>query len=130
MAIGYAAWLNGMTGLAITKLDVLDTFEAIKICIGYKLPNGSIVTDSMPDTPVLMHVTPVYEVWEGWKTSTSDCRRWDDLPKAARVSAPHQRTGRHQDRLCVGRAGAGSDVRSVMQRRLPPVNRRRGDFPA
>jgi len=34
---------------------------------------------------VLMHVTPVYEVWEGWKTSTSNCRRWDDLPKAARA---------------------------------------------
>ena len=40
VAIGYAAWLNGMTGLAITKLDVLDTFEAIKICVGYRLPDG------------------------------------------------------------------------------------------
>jgi len=84
VAIGYAAWLNGMTGLAITKLDVLDHFDILKICIGYKLPDGTIVTDSMPDTPVLMHVTPVYEVWDGWNTSTADCRHWDDLPKAAR----------------------------------------------
>ncbi|MCB0043134.1 MAG: adenylosuccinate synthetase, partial [Caldilinea sp.] len=53
VAISYAAWLNGMTGLAITKLDVLDSFDIIKICTGYKLPDGTIVTDSMPDTPVL-----------------------------------------------------------------------------
>jgi len=85
VAIGYAAWLNGMTGLAITKLDVLDNFEIIKICTGYKLPNGAIIAQSMPDTPVLMQVTPVYEVWDGWQTPTSDCRHWDDLPKAARA---------------------------------------------
>ncbi len=85
VAIGYAAWLNGMTGLAITKLDVLDGLDEIKVCIGYKLPDGTIVTDSMPDTPVLMQVTPVYEVWDGWKVTTSDCRRWDDLPKEARA---------------------------------------------
>ncbi len=85
VAIGYAAWLNGMTGLAITKLDVLDHFAILKICTGYKLPNGTIVTQSMPDTPVLMQVTPVYEVWDGWQTPTSDCRHWDDLPKEARA---------------------------------------------
>jgi len=85
VAIGYAAWLNGMTGLAITKLDVLDHFDLLKICTGYKLPDGTIVTNSMPDTPVLMHVTPVYEVWDGWNTSTADCRHWDDLPKEARA---------------------------------------------
>ena len=83
VAIGYAAWLNGMTGLAITKLDVLDAFETIKICTGYRLPSGEIITDSMPDTPVLYHVTPVYESWDGWLTSTADCRAWDDLPKQA-----------------------------------------------
>ena len=85
VAIGYAAWLNGMTGLAITKLDVLDDFEHIKVCIGYKLPDGTVITDTMPDTPVLQQVTPVYEVWEGWLTSTADCRHWDDLPKQARA---------------------------------------------
>ncbi len=85
VAIGYAAWLNGMTGLAITKLDVLDQFETIKICTGYRLPSGEIITDSMPATPTLYQVTPVYEAWEGWLTSTADCRRWDDLPKPARA---------------------------------------------
>ena len=85
VAIGYAAWLNGMTGLAITKLDVLDTFETLKICTGYRMLDGTVITDSMPDTPELMHASPVYEEWEGWRASTADCRHWDDLPKQARV---------------------------------------------
>jgi adenylosuccinate synthase len=85
VAIRYAAWLNGMTGLAITKLDVLDSFDSIKVCVGYKLASGEVITDSMPDTPLLYQVTPVYEEWEGWQTSTATCRHWDDLPKAARA---------------------------------------------
>ncbi len=85
VAIGYAAWLNGMTGLAITKLDVLDHFDTLKICTSYRLPSGEIITDLMPDTPVLYHVTPIYESWEGWLVSTEDCRHWHELPKQARA---------------------------------------------
>jgi adenylosuccinate synthase len=84
VAIRYAAWLNGMTGLAITKLDVLDNFETLKICVGYQLPNGDVVRDTMPDTPVLYAVTPIYEELPGWMVSTESCRHWDDLPKEAR----------------------------------------------
>ena len=78
VAIGYAAWLNGMTGLAITKLDVLDGFEFLKICVGYQLPDGTVVADSLPDTPV-------YEVWDGGCCSTVGCRRWVELPSQARA---------------------------------------------
>lgn len=85
VAIRYAAWLNGMTGLAITKLDVLDSFESIKVCVGYQLPSGEVIGDSMPDTPVLYQVTPLFEEWPGWQTSTANCRRWNDLPAAARA---------------------------------------------
>jgi adenylosuccinate synthase len=85
VAINYAAWLNGMTGLAITKLDVLDQFPRLKICIGYRMFDGTVITDSMPDTPDLLQASPVYEEWEGWQTSTADCRHWDDLPKQARA---------------------------------------------
>jgi adenylosuccinate synthase len=83
VAIAYAAWLNGMTGLAITKLDILDHFETLKICTGYQLPDGEIVRDSMPATPILNSVTPVYEEWPGWQSSTEACRSWADLPAAA-----------------------------------------------
>jgi adenylosuccinate synthase len=83
VAIKYAAWLNGMTALAVTKLDVLDSFESLQICTGYRLASGELVTDTMPDTPVLNGVTPVYEEWPGWQTSTADCRHWADLPAAA-----------------------------------------------
>lgn len=83
VAINYAAWLNGMTGLAITKLDILDAFETLKICTGYELPDGTVVTDAMPDTAVLNQVKPIYEEWPGWQTSTESCRTWDELPTAA-----------------------------------------------
>lgn len=85
VAINYAAWLNGMTGLAITKLDVLDKFATLKICVGYQLPDGSIVRDTMPDTPVLNGVTPLYEEWPGWESSTEGCRAWEELPAAAQA---------------------------------------------
>jgi adenylosuccinate synthase len=85
VAINYAAWLNDMSGLAITKLDVLDRFETIKVCTGYLMPDGGVISNSMPDTPALCDVTPLYESWEGWQCSTVDCRAWDDLPKQARA---------------------------------------------
>ncbi len=82
VAIQYAMWLNGVTALAITKLDVLDDFDQIKVCVGYQLDGERL--RHFPDTPDLERVTPVYETWPGWKTSTRQARTWDDLPKAAR----------------------------------------------
>ena len=85
VAIKYAAWLNGMTSLALTKLDILDSFESIKVCTGYRMPNGEIITDYMPDTPLLYQAQPVYEEWPGWLTSTEECRSWPDLPSQAQA---------------------------------------------
>lgn len=85
VAVAYSAWLNGMTGLAITKLDVLDAFETMQICTGYRLPAGGIITDTMPDTPTLYEVTPVYESWPGWQSDTSNARSWGELPRQARA---------------------------------------------
>lgn len=81
VAIDYAAWLNGMTDLAVTKLDVLDTLPELKVCTGYRL--GAQVLAHVPDTALLEMVTPVYETWPGWLQPTTDCRAWDDLPAAA-----------------------------------------------
>jgi adenylosuccinate synthase len=83
VAIGYASWLNGFTGIAVTKLDVLDSFEEIKLCTGYRL--GDRVLDYVPDTATQAMVEPVYETWPGWQSDTSGCRAWDDLPAAARA---------------------------------------------
>lgn len=83
VSIGYASWLNGFTALAVTKLDVLDGFEEIRLCTGYRLDGETI--DHLPDTPDLERVEPIYETWPGWMTPTRDVRTWRELPKAARA---------------------------------------------
>jgi adenylosuccinate synthase len=81
VAIAYASWLNGFTGIAATKLDILDTFETLKICTGYRL--GDEILDWVPDTATQEQVKPVYEIWPGWQCDTSHARKWDDLPVKA-----------------------------------------------
>jgi adenylosuccinate synthase len=81
--VRYAAALNGLTSLAVTKLDVLDSLEELKICVAYCLDGTE--TMEMPDTVDLGRVQPVYEEWAGWKQSTTGVRKWDDLPKAAQA---------------------------------------------
>jgi adenylosuccinate synthase len=83
MTVRYAAWLNGLSAIAITKLDVLDSFEKIRLCTGYQL--GDQVLTEMPDTVTQGQVTPVYEEWPGWKSSTRDVRTWDALPSPAQT---------------------------------------------
>jgi adenylosuccinate synthase len=82
VAIDYAAWLNGFTDLAVTKLDILDSFAELKICVGYKV--GTEVLTRVPDTATLDMATPVYESWPGWQQSTQACRGWKQLPENAR----------------------------------------------
>ncbi|MDE0631978.1 MAG: adenylosuccinate synthase [Caldilineaceae bacterium] len=84
VAIRYAAWLNGMTGLAITKLDVLDGIETLKICTGYRLEDGTVLTDTVPDTSLLMNAQPLWEEMPGWDGPTTGCGSWGALPVQAR----------------------------------------------
>ncbi len=83
VTVRYASWLNGLTAIAITKLDVLDSFEMIKLSTGYQI--GDQVTTDVPDTSVQNRVKPVYEEWPGWKSSTRDVRQWSGLPPAAQA---------------------------------------------
>ncbi|MGD0176488.1 MAG: adenylosuccinate synthase [Candidatus Bathyarchaeia archaeon] len=83
VVVRYAASLNGLTSLAVTKLDVLDSLENMKVCIAYRL-DGKEITE-MPDTVDLGRVQPVYEEWAGWKKPTTGARKWDDLPKGAQA---------------------------------------------
>jgi len=81
----FAAQINGLTGVAVTKLDVLDTLPELKVATAYRMPDGS-VTDRFPaDTWSLTGVEPVYESLPGWQAPTSGARRLEDLPKRARA---------------------------------------------
>ena len=84
VALDYANWLNGFTSLVVTKLDVLDGMPEIKMCTGYRLPSGEVVSQ-VPDPATLETVEPIYETWTGWDQRTSEARRWEDLsPEAQR----------------------------------------------
>jgi adenylosuccinate synthase len=90
VVVRYAARVNGLTGLAVTKLDVLDTFEKVALCTGYKV--GDEVFTEFPGDPVALdNAEPQYEWMEGWNTSTASARSLDELPQAARA---------YLDRLC------------------------------
>ena len=82
--VRYAVRINGLTGLAVTKLDVLDSFERIPVGTSYRI--GDDACDEMPSSvDRLGSVEPVYEVLPGWQTSTAEARRLADLPRAARA---------------------------------------------
>jgi adenylosuccinate synthase len=79
----YAARINGLSGLAVTKLDVLDTLDRVAICTGYEVAGG-VHTEFPGDIAALEHAVPRYEWFDGWKQSTADARRSGELPAAAR----------------------------------------------
>jgi adenylosuccinate synthase len=84
VVVRYAAQVNGLTGLAITKLDVLDTFEEVKICTGYMV--GDVAHSTFPyDLTLLSNATPIYETMPGWNVSTSSARSIGELPAKARA---------------------------------------------
>ncbi len=78
----HSADISGMNGIALTKLDVLDTFEEVKICIGYKL-NG-VKIDYFPSSETMQSsLEPIYETHKGWMESTQGAKSWTDLPALA-----------------------------------------------
>jgi adenylosuccinate synthase len=82
--VRYAARVNGLTGLAVTKLDVLDSFAEIPVGIAYRLDGESC--EEMPaEVEALGRVEPIYEVHDGWQQPTGAARKLADLPPAARA---------------------------------------------
>ncbi|NCM96167.1 MAG: adenylosuccinate synthase [Rhodobacteraceae bacterium CG2_30_10_405] len=74
--------LSGMHGIALTKLDVLDGFKTLKICVGYDL--DGVRLDYLPTAAdAQARVTPIYEELEGWSETTAGARSWAQLPGAA-----------------------------------------------
>jgi adenylosuccinate synthase len=84
LVVKYATRVNGLSDLAVTKLDVLDTLEQVAICTGYEI-DGELHEDFPGDLLALEKVVPRYEWMEGWRTSTADARTLDELPTQARA---------------------------------------------
>jgi len=77
-----AVKVNGITGIALTKLDVLDGEKELKVCVGYRV-NGELIEHLPASTKLQEAVEPVYESMEGWSESTFGARSWADLPATA-----------------------------------------------
>jgi adenylosuccinate synthase len=71
-----------VTGIALTKVDVLDGFETVKICTGYRL-NGKVLDYLPAHASDQANIEPIYEEHEGWSETTAGARSWVDLPAAA-----------------------------------------------
>lgn len=78
----YAVRINGMDCLAITKLDVLDELEEIKVCVAYEI-DGERCENFPSSSRRFARCRPIYQTLPGWKQSTAHCRKLDDLPKQA-----------------------------------------------
>lgn len=83
VATRYACLLNRFTGIAVTKLDVLDDFESLRICTAYT--HSGRRYDTVPSTAILDRATPEYEVLPGWCAPTTKATGWSDLPPNARA---------------------------------------------
>lgn len=81
--VKYAGQLSGTDYMAVTRLDILDGFDEIKMCTAYKI-DGEIIHEIPASLKVLAKVEPVYETFAGWKTDISKIRRYEDLPENAR----------------------------------------------
>jgi adenylosuccinate synthase len=83
VALRYAAQINGLTEIAITKLDILTGLETLKICVAYDY-HGKRLESFPPSAEVLAECKPIYEEWPGWSEDIRGARSLDDVPPAAR----------------------------------------------
>ena len=131
VVVRYAARVNGLTDLAVTKLDVLDTLDRIGLCTGYEA-DGEVYEEFPGDLSVLDRAVPRYEWFEGWKTSTAGrARAHRPAEGGAPVSRSHPVAGRDADHLRERRHSPRSDhrrgrcgSRSPRRRRLESRPRR------
>ena len=83
VVVRYAGVISGIDYMAITRLDILDSFDEIKMCVGYKY-KGEILKLVPASLKTVAECEPVYETFEGWKTDISGIRKYEDLPEKAR----------------------------------------------
>lgn len=83
VAIRRAVQLNSLSGFCLTKLDVLDGLKEVKLCVGYRMPNGDLLTQTPTAIDDWEHIEPVYEVMAGWSQPTFGVTSFEQLPKEA-----------------------------------------------
>ena len=113
LVLRYAARVNGLSGVALTKLDVLTGFEKLQIAVAYKLADGQIVHEFPSDAELLEQAKPVYEDLPGWKEPIGDVREYGELPENARryVERVEQLVGVEAIAVSVGAERAQTIVR-------------------
>lgn len=82
VAVKHAVNVNSVSGICLTKLDVLDGLSEVKVCTAYQLPDGTVI--DYADVALFDQVKPVYEVLPGWSENTFGARSLNDLPQAAK----------------------------------------------
>ncbi len=108
----YANMINGTTQIVLTKLDVLNSFDEIAVCVGYKVDGE--VTEQLPFELTSSSIQPQYKTFKGWKSDTADCKSREDLPslakefvsfieKALQVPITFISTGPEREALLVGK---------------------------
>ncbi|MBQ7514992.1 MAG: adenylosuccinate synthase [Schwartzia sp.] len=116
VVVRYAGLLSGINYMAVTRLDILDGFDEIKMCTGYRY-KGELLNEMPASLKVLAEVEPVYETFKGWKTSISGIREYRDLPIEARAYLERlsQFTG---IKLGIVSVGANRDQTIVLEKYL------------
>jgi adenylosuccinate synthase len=113
LVLRYAARVNGLSGLALTKLDVLTGFDKVQVAVAYKLPSGKTLQEFPSDPELLGSAEPVYEELPGWKEPIGDVRQYEELPANARryVERVEQLVGVEAIAVSVGAERAQTIVR-------------------
>ncbi len=103
VAARFSTRVNGFTGAAITRLDILDTLPLLKICVAYEL-DGKTIHDFPSTATALGRCQPVYEELPGWQTSITDVRKYEELPPQARqyISRLEELISCPVNLICVG----------------------------
>ena len=85
VAVKYSVMVCGADAIACTLLDVLSGFDELKICVGYRRPDGSVTDRFVPDAERMNGFTPIYETLPGWERELTACTDRDDLPREAQA---------------------------------------------
>jgi adenylosuccinate synthase len=103
VAARFSARINGMTGMAITRLDILDSFDEINVCTAYQI-NGEVIREFPAEPALLNKCKPVYQTLPGWRKPTTGITRLENLPKEARdfISRLEELAGCTACYVCIG----------------------------